>query len=517
VITDPPAASSRLRVLLAEDSEDDGFLLGRELTRAGFQVAVDRVQTGEQMRVALRGGPYDVVISDYSLPTFGALEAMAVLRESGLDLPFIVVSGSVDETSAVNALKAGAHDFIVKANLGRLAPAIERELREAAARAERRMMEAQLMASDRMASVGMLAAGVAHEINNPLAAVLANLYVVREVLGDLHSLSGGLREASEAAADAMAAAERVRQIVRDVKIFSRGSEERLVPVDVHRVLDSSVRMAWNDMRHRATLIRRFGRINAVLGSEQRLGQVFLNLVVNAAQAIPEGRAQDNQIRLVTFMDGGRVVVEVSDTGTGIPPEIRARLFSPFVTTKPPGQGTGLGLSISRRIVTSLGGEIAVDSESGRGTTVRVTLPGTDELPSARESSADLAAFVDVPRSRILVVDDEVMVTNAIRRIIGNVHDVVVVFHGREALGRVQGGERFDLILCDLLMPEMTGIELHQAMTALAPDQAERMLFMTGGTFTREAAAFVDSRPDRVLEKPFDKPTLLAALAARLRG
>jgi signal transduction histidine kinase len=509
------AADRRLRVLLAEDSEDDAFLVTRELKRGGYQLTVERVQTRETMRAALRQASYDVVISDYSMPGFDAVAALAVLRDSGLDLPFIVVSGTAGEASAVSALKAGAHDFIVKGNLARLAPAIERERRDAGLRAERRKMEAQLLASDRMASVGMLAAGVAHEINNPLAAVLANLYVIREVLGDLQAFSA-VREACEAAADAMAAAERVRQIVRDVKIFSRGSEERLVPVDVHRVLDSTVRMAWNDIRHRANLVRHFGRINAVLGSEQRLGQVFLNLVVNAAQAIPEGRAQDNEIRLATFMERGRVVIEVSDTGAGIPAEIRARLFSPFVTTKPPGQGTGLGLSISRRIVTALGGEIGVDSEPGRGTTFRVSLPASDELPITRESSTDLAAFGDLPRSRILVVDDEVMVTNAIRRSIGTAHDVVVVFQAREALRRVQEGERFDVILCDLLMPEMTGIQLHQAITEVAPAQAERMLFMTGGTFTSEAAAFVDTRPDRVLDKPFDKPALMAALATRLR-
>jgi signal transduction histidine kinase len=519
ITTDAPADPLRdnhLRVLLAEDSEDDEFLVSRELERGGFQLSLERVQTREAMQDALRAGTYDVIISDYSMPTFDALGALAVLHESGLDLPFIVVSGTVGEGSAVTALKAGAHDFIVKGNLARLVPAIERERREAALRGERRKMEAQLMASDRMASVGMLAAGVAHEINNPLAAVLANLYVVREVLGDLQALSAGVREASEAAADAMAAAERVRQIVRDVKIFSRGSEERLVPVDVHRVLDSTVRMAWNEIRHRAKLVRRFGRINAVLGSEQRLGQVFLNLVVNAAQAIPQGRAQDNEIRLVTFMEASRVVIEISDTGGGIPPEIRGRLFSPFVTSKPPGQGTGLGLSISQRIVSALGGDITLQTEVGRGTTFRITLPATDEAPPVRESSTDLTPFASVPRSRILVVDDELMVTNAIRRIVGNAHDVVVVFRAREALSRVQSGERFGLILCDLLMPEMTGIQLHEAMTAVAPDQAEKMVFMTGGTFTSEAAAFVDARPDRVLEKPFDKPTLIAALATRLR-
>jgi signal transduction histidine kinase len=506
-----------LRVLLAEDSEDDAFLVSRELRRGGFVLALERVQTREAMTAALAGGIFDIVISDYSMPTFDALGALATLKESGLDLPFIVVSGTVGEDSAVTALKAGAHDFIVKGNLARLLPAIERELREAGLRAERRKMEAQLMTSDRLASVGMLAAGVAHEINNPLAAVMANLYVVREVLEELQTLNEGVRDAAEAAADAMTAAERVRQIVRDVKIFSRGAEERQVAVDVHRVLDSTVRMALNDTRHRARLVKRFDRITAVLGSEARLGQVFLNLVVNAAQAIPQGDASHNEIRLSTRMEGDKVVVEVSDTGPGIPADLRARLFTPFVTTKPAGQGTGLGLSICRRIVTALGGEIVVESEVGKGTTFRVTLPSTPQSPTLFESSTDLAPFSDVVRSRILVVDDEVMITNAIRRIVATSHDVVVVFRAQEALQRVKSGERFDVILCDLLMPEMTGINLYHALVEVAPDQADRMVFMTGGTFTADATAFLDARLDRVLEKPFDKPTLLAALTTRLRA
>jgi signal transduction histidine kinase len=508
-------ADEPLRVLLVEDSEDDAFIVGRELKR-GFTLAVKRVQTGPDMAAALKDGQFDLIISDYSMPGFDALSALATLKESGLDLPFIVVTGTVDEESAVSALRAGAHDFVLKGNLVRLLPAIERELREAGLRAERRKMEAQLMTSDRLASVGMLAAGVAHEINNPLAAVLANLYVVREVLEELQGLNDSVRDAAEAAADAMSAADRVRQIVRDVKIFSRGAEERQVPIDVHRVLESSVRMARNDIRHRAKLVKRFDRIKAVLASEARLGQVFLNLVVNAAQAIPDGNAAHNEIRLSTHMDGANVVIEVADTGPGIPAELRTRLFSPFVTTKPPSQGTGLGLSICRRIVTALGGTITVESEPGQGAVFRVILPSTDLLPSLRESSTDLTVFNDAPRSRILVVDDEVMITNAIRRIIAQSHDVVVVFRAQEALHRVKTGERFDIILCDLLMPEMTGIALFEAIGAISNEQADRMLFMTGGTFTVEAAAFLDTHLDRVLEKPFDKPTLLAALAARLR-
>jgi signal transduction histidine kinase len=489
------------------------LLLERHLRIGGFAVTIERVQTREAMRAALAQQPFDLVVSDYVMPGFDALDALATLKEAGLDLPFIVVSGTVDEASAVIALKAGAHDFVVKGNFARLVPAVERELREARARAERRQMEEQLMVSDRMASVGMLAAGVAHEINNALAGVLGNLSIVCELLENPQAPP---HEAAEAAADAMTAADRVREIVRDIKIFSRGAEERLVPVDIHRVLNSTVRMAWSDIRHRARIVRQFGPIKAVTGSEPRLGQVFLNLVMNAAQAIDGGNALVNEIRLSTWMDDSRVVIEVADTGAGIPPEILPRLFNAFVTTKAPGQGTGLGLSIARRIIDALGGEISVTSRLGHGATFRVTLPGTDQVPVAFDAATQTDDLAGVPRSRILVVDDELMVTNAIRRIIGHAHDIVVVFRAAEALQRIRSGERFDLILCDLLMPEMTGMALFQALTLVAPGQADRMLFMTGGTFSADAAAFLDAQKERVMEKPFDKAGLMAAISGRLQ-
>ena len=161
-------------------------------------------------------------------------------------------------------------------------------------------------------------------------------------------------------------------------------------------------------------------------------------------------------------------------------------------------------------------EITARSELGRGATFRVSLPATDQVPAAFDASSRTDDLSDVPRSRILVVDDEVMVTNAIRRIVGHLHDLVVVFRAQDALQRIRSGERFDLILCDFLMPEMTGIGLFRQLATLAPDQADRMLFMTGGTFSADSAAFLDERTEQVIEKPFDKATLMAAISGRLK-
>jgi PAS domain S-box-containing protein len=367
---------------------------------------------------------------------------------------------------------------------------------------------AQLMVSDRMASLGSLAAGVAHEINNPLAAVLGNLDLA---LRDVEALAaqGGvpLRELPEEIADARHAADRVRQIVRDLKLFSRAEEDKRGPVDVERVLESSLRMAWTEIRHRARLTRAYGQVPAVDANEARLGQVFLNLIVNAAQAIPEGRAMMNEIKVSTVQVGDHVRVEISDTGHGMPPEVKARLFTPFFTTKPAGVGTGLGLAICKRLLVAIGGEIAVDSEVGKGTTFAVTLPA---VPAATAVGRDAAAPA-VPqarrRGRVLVVDDESAIGAYAQRALGREHDVVALTDAAEAVRRIAGGERFDVILCDLMMPTVTGLDLHTELATIAPDQAAAIVFITGGVFTPRTSAALNRLTNPRLEKPFDLETL----------
>jgi signal transduction histidine kinase len=250
-------------------------------------------------------------------------------------------------------------------------------------REEQRRLREQLMVAERMATVGTLAASVAHEINNPLSAVVANLELALrrlETVGDrpeLEELRAELRDAHEAA-------HLVRQIVRDVKVFSRGGDERPGPVDVRQVLDSTARMAWSEIRHRARLQKEYEEVPPVWATDARLGQVFLNLIINAAQAIEVGRAESNRIRLCTRTDDkGRALVEIVDTGAGIPAEALPRVFAPFFSTKPAGTGTGLGLSISSRIVKELGGEIRVESRVGLGTTVSVALPSASARAPVR--------------------------------------------------------------------------------------------------------------------------------------
>jgi signal transduction histidine kinase len=383
-------------------------------------------------------------------------------------------------------------------------------------RVERERLTAQLMQADRMVATGTLAAGVAHEINNPLAYLIAALdFLEEELRGIGRELPAErLEEASQALAEAREGAGRVRHIVRDLRTFSRADDERQGPVDLRRVIESSINIAYNEIKHRARLVKDYGKTPPVLANEARLGQVFLNLLVNAAQAIPEGRAGENEIRVVTRIDdAGAVVVEVRDTGTGIAPEILGRIFDPFFTTKPLGVGTGLGLSICRNIVVALGGEIGVESRLGRGTVFRLRLP---PAPAQTEEERPQPALAMGRRGRVLVVDDEPVVGKAVRRVLGPEHEVVVLTSAREAREKLAQGERFDAIICDLMMPEVTGMDLHAELTALAPDQAARMILLTGGAFTPRARQFLDQVPNPRVEKPFDSANLRAVVRGLVR-
>lgn len=508
-----------LRVLVVEDNDDDYQVLRRALAEA-YALTIERVETAKAMTKALDERPWDIVISDWCLPRFSGARAIQLLKDKGVDLPLIVVSGTAGEETAIEALRSGANDFMAKGNLTRLVPAISRELRDYAVRTEAAKLHEQLVVSERMASVGILAAGVAHEINNPLSSVLANLQLAYEAFERLPTTDVAdheLAEIREELVDARESAQRIREIVRDLKIFSRsGDDEEHGPVDVQRVLDSSLRMAWTEIRHRAQLVKEYAPVPLVHANEGRLGQVFLNLVVNAAQAIPEGRANANRITVRTRASPqGAVVVEIADTGSGIPPEVLKRLFTPFVTTKPVGVGTGLGLSICHRIVTGLGGDISVDTRLGKGTTFCVQLPPAQTIVAPVATSQAPISHA-ARRGRVLAVDDEPLIANAIRRSLENDHDVVVVYHASEAIDMVRGGARFDVIICDLMMPELTGMDLHEQLSEIAPDEAAKVIFLTGGAFTSRARAFIDATPNLHIEKPFDPAALRGIVNARVR-
>ncbi|PTL75948.1 histidine kinase [Vitiosangium sp. GDMCC 1.1324] len=251
---------------------------------------------------------------------------------------------------------------------------------------EKRRLEHQSIQNDRLASMGTLAAGIAHEINNPTSYVLSNLTYLQEWRDELETALGALPglpphlgetlpEVKEVIAECLVGAGRIRDIVRDMRVFSHTGSEELVPVDIHACLDAVLRMAHNELKHTARVEQQYAdALPLVPGCEGRLSQVFLNLIINAVQAMRSGGPEHQVLRVRTALEGGVVRIDISDTGHGIPPEVMSRIFEPFFTTKPAGSGTGLGLSISQSIIQKMGGEMRVRSEPGRGTTFSLFLP-----------------------------------------------------------------------------------------------------------------------------------------------
>ena len=389
---------------------------------------------------------------------------------------------------------------------------------------EERGQEVRRLQAEKLASIGTLAAGVAHEINNPAAFVLGNLEALMgnvrmmadqvnavgdsTVRGSLHTLlfevTGILQETKEGMA-------RIHRIVRDLSWFSRMDDERGATTELNAAVDSTLSLLKNELRHRAAIERELRSTRTVATSPARLGQVFLNLIMNAAQALDIAKAADNRIRIRTFDDGDDVVFEVIDNGPGIKPEVLPRIFETFFTTKPRGVGTGLGLSITHGIVRELGGEITVDTKVNVGTTFRVRLPSQ---PIVRPEQNAAAAQPTYGRRRVLAIDDEPLLLKAYRRMLGNVHEVVTALGGRDALLVLQKQTDFDAILCDLQMPEMSGMELFEKVEARYPELASRFIFSTGGAFSMEARRFLD-RGVTSIGKPFRADELLALIESKI--
>jgi CheY-like chemotaxis protein len=306
----------------------------------------------------------------------------------------------------------------------------------------------------------------------------------------------------------------VREVVRNLMTFSQGGVESTGLVDVRGVAEASIQMALHEVVHRARLVRDLGEVAPVLASEARLAQAFLGLIVNAAQSIPEGDPRSHEVRVRTRTDGTNVVFEVSDTGAGIRPEVLPRIFDPFFTSKRTGEGSGLGLSVCYGTVKRFGGEIEVTSVAGSGSTFRVVLPSArgHALVASKTSGRDAQV-----RARVLVVDEDALTGEGLARALEDVADVAVVQSGYELLDRLVRGERWDLLLCDLMMTEMSGMDLYREILRAAPDAAAQIVFMTTGAFTPHARAFLDSVGNACLEKPFDVAHVRSLIARSERA
>ena len=375
-------------------------------------------------------------------------------------------------------------------------------------RREWKRLEAALGERDRLATVGTLAAGVGHEINNPLQNITMTLELLREELIAMSAEVPARRveRLLELADDARLGAQRIAKIVRGLDTFARGEREEAAVLDLHTVLDLSISLTGNQLRHHVQLHTDLRATPLVFCDESRLAQVFINLLTNAAQAMADRPAERNVLRVCSWTDErGRAVVEIGDNGPGMTDEVRARVFEPFFTTKPVGEGSGLGLAIAHSIVTSFGGELSCASELGVGSTFLVRLPAStqeDVRPAQRRRQSG-----SVPRrGRILVVEDDPVVAALVERVLSADHHVERAADGLQGLARLASEPRYDVILCDLMMPNMSGIQLYQRVLSEQPELGERFVFMTGGA-TGGAQAFLDGVPNRKLAKPFSMLTL----------
>jgi two-component system cell cycle sensor histidine kinase/response regulator CckA len=381
-----PQPAKELRVLIVDDSENDAILLLRALRKAGYEPVFERVSTAPAMKAALAKQPWEIVISDYEMPQFGGLEALQTLKESGLDLPFILVSAVVSEETAVAAMKAGAHDYMMKRKLARLGPAIERELREAqtrvgrkAAEAALRQSEEQLRHTQKMDAVGRLAASVAHDFNNILTAIMGHTSMMLKQLSPGDPLRKNAEPVEKCAQ--MAAA-----LTRQLLAFSRKEPPARCVLQLNdAILNIEImlrRLISGDIEFQTTIDPDAGYVNA---DPNQIEQVIMNLVVNARDAMPDGgkltittaraRLGDSERRENSNSDvEDYVLLSISDTGTGMSDEVKTHLFEAFYTTKPAGKGTGLGLATCFGIVKQNNGHIEVQSEIGKGTTFKIYFP-----------------------------------------------------------------------------------------------------------------------------------------------
>jgi PAS domain S-box-containing protein len=403
---------------------------------------------------------------------------------------------------------------------------------------EEKRLRTQLALADRLASVGLLAASMGHEVNNPLTYVL---YILETLAADLPEVvkrltspdapmgrdEGGhrllpllaevhteLAEMSEQARTAVDGVRRIRDIVKTLRVLSRGDEEMIEPLSLSSALEAALAIADREISARARLVRDLRPVPKVAANQGRMCQVFLNLLVNAAQSIEEGHVEYNQITVCARSEGSDVLAEISDTGAGIAAKNLDKIFDPFFTTKPIGSGTGLGLSICANIVSALGGTLTVQSEVGVGSTFTVRLPTAESLTDSGGPAAgavdSLAENVRL-RGRILIIDDEDLVRQVLVEMLGD-HETVVATSGTEARSILVEDTEFDVILCDLMMPDLSGMDLFAWLRDRSSDAANRVVFMTGGAFTTRASEFLAAVKPPTLNKPFGAARLQADIA-----
>jgi signal transduction histidine kinase len=489
-------SEKQFRVLIVEDNPADAELVELELARGGYAPTSLRVQSAAAMTAALAAAEWDLILCDYMMPRFTGLEALELLRATGKDIPFILISGSAGEEIAVRAMKAGAQDYFVKGKLALLVPAIQRELREAQLRSAARAQLEHIHRNEKLAALGTLLAGVAHELNNPLTVIMHQAALLQRGLKD---------DPRQARADRIfQAVKRCARIVKNFLALARHEPPQRVPVSINDAVRAVMELVSYSLRadRIAVTLDLMEPLPSVSADPQDLQQVIINLLSNAQYAL-HSRPGTRTLSVSTGIgaDGEGVTLHVKDNAGGIPPEIRSHIFDPFFTTKPVGQGTGLGLALCHGIIAAHNGTISVESEEDTGTTFIITLPiGSVAGPDVTGDDAG-APPSSVPAQRILVVDDEPDVASALSdMLLAQGHRVQVAGSGRTALQLLER-DSFDIVVTDMRISDFDGPALYREAVAIDPLLESSFVFVIGDIFSAETQAFLSQTGAVRLAKP----------------
>lgn len=503
---------SRLSILYLEDDPNDVSFAQATLQTAGFDCRLTHVENRADFVATLERGEVDLIIADFSLPTFDGFSALEIVRAKWPHLPFILVSGTVGEEFAIEALKAGATDYVLKDCLSRLVPAVRRALQEVEDRAKREQLQHQFVQSQKMEVLGQLAGGVAHDFNNILAVIMGYSDMMMETLGSDNPMCKQAEEIRQAA-------DRAAALTRQLLVFSRKEILQPVVLDLNEVVKSIDKMLRQLIDENIVLtVVRGKKIGSIKADAGYLGQVLMNLVVNARDAMPNGgklsietsqiKLDENDVHTRTGVaPGDYVLLSVGDTGTGMTDEVKAHLFEALFTTKPKGKGTGLGLTTCQTIVQQSGGHIVVNSELGKGTTFKVYFPRVDQPLNGSTRSGQIGSM---PRGteRLLVVEDEPAVRQLARMVLqAQGYEVLCASSGEDGLrvAREQKGPPIRLVITDVIMPEMDGNVMAESLKSAYPEL--KILFTSGYNDDAIAHHGVLNPEVAFLPKPYTPATL----------
>lgn len=533
----------KLRVLLVDDDDVDRMIVRRAVARHGSELeVVETASIGSGLALAT-SEVFDCAIVDFHLSDGTALDFIGRILETNRGLPVVVLTGHSDPDTAVRALKEGAQDYLVKGTVD--GPTILRALRHAIERQRVVDLKHRLLHADRLAAVGQLAAGVAHEVNNPLTYLLANstqlaanmqgieqalkqLRIIFPSLGSAApSMDGStpasgpfepsdilqlVQESREMLEENLSGLHRIREIIKDLKVFSRKEPSAHEQLSVNDVLATVCNLAFNEVRHRARLVKDLKPLPRIVADRGRLVQLFTHLIMNAAQSIAPGNAAAQLIRISSEAQLAHVIITIEDTGHGIAKEHLPRVFEPFFTTRSRDVATGLGLPLCLEIAQRHGGDIQVKSEVGVGTQVVVQFPvSAPQVAESQRSDAPPSERLH-RRARVLIIDDEELVCRSYKRVLGPFHDVVIACGGKQALDLLERDTRFDVIICDLMMPEVDGLLVYEQLRKSESPLLSRIVFASGGVFSNRARTFMSAIHNVCLEKPLTHDMLLTVVA-----